>query len=272
MAYKRGYKRKSSGKRRKSNRSGMSERLTSRIASAISTYSNPFSNGTINPKIPDGKASWSLGVRNSPPITSLQCTANKDYIYLFPGMTSCLSVVTNVAAAANPTSAQITEGTVDFDPAAPANLTQWRVVSCGMKVMCTSAVGSNDGYFEAVRANSATVNTVTPAAMLSHPSYQTGKIRDIGRYLFQLKPQGRDHDFRSGGTGSDVQYDMIIIKLSAGATAQLVIQAIQNAEYVVDEADAYARFQTPCIPAEYSLKKAQDRLMSNIMPGKVVSY
>lgn len=244
----------------------------SRVMNALKMYQNPFSNGTTNPKIPDGKATWSLGCRFVTPLTNIVTTnvANMyDYIILTPGRDGCLINVSNAAALAIPAA----ESPLAFAGGITNDVRHnWRVVSCGMKVMCTSQVGTNDGYWEAVRGPSQ-FTELTDDSMVTHPTYQTGKLRDIGRMLFQLKPQGRDHDFSDDGDLYDNQFDSIVIRISSGTQpTTLTVQSVENQEIICQPGHVFTRFQTHGIPAEYELKRVQDRLQMSMMPGKTVSY
>jgi len=127
-------------------------------------------------------------------------------------------------------SVPVANGAVDF-PAATWNvdytqqnesstLTQWRVVSQGVRLSLTNNSDENDGWFEAIRMPTKrnpeyfevrqptgpggpygvvvpdpTIPWIANRNLVEHPSYVTGKIRDMHRYLFQLKPQNSDHEF-----------------------------------------------------------------------------
>ena len=112
-----------------------------------------------------------------------------------------------------------------------AAIAKWRLVSQAVRFTLINNADENDGWFEAIRftvtsdygkliakrtAATGGVGYVAPTDgqanpgngpghdsifdnignLVEHPSYISGKLRDIHRYQFQLRPIDTDHDFR----------------------------------------------------------------------------
>jgi hypothetical protein len=139
----------------------------------------------------------------------------------------------HIAWAAQPVS--VAPGSIDttsLEQGAENRIARWRIVSQGLKLSLVNNADENDGWFECVRYTLAdgqlnfTYNrrnqcmtcsgfgrvdaptTTTDAdgifdpsqlnslSMIQHPTYVSGKLRDIHKYNFHLKPHDTDHDFR----------------------------------------------------------------------------
>lgn len=113
-------------------------------------------------------------------------------------------------------------------------IAQWRVVSQGMKLSLVNNADENDGWFESVRLtvshepsnwvlspeddptniddpkfplanlvlrpsfnnlNGGEVFGINRSAFVENATYRTGKLRDIHKHTFMLKPDSNDHDF-----------------------------------------------------------------------------
>lgn len=234
-------------------------------------YRNPFSMATTNPKIPDGKTSYSCGIRLQAVKEFVNNMSPDMHFVLYPGLKCGLTFIDwhpqDAAQLADDDDANKQNRSVvrnmkytnlvtwdttwgDMDAADPAavvpvgqadvlNIEQglqdspmckWRVVSQGVRFSLTNNSDENDGWWEAIRIPMNTDNveygvetaanivggdidrvyvTDDPAVCprphivysrgsrnwVEHPTYTTGKIRDLHRYLFQLKPANVDHDF-----------------------------------------------------------------------------
>lgn len=223
----------------------------------IALYTNPFSTATTNPKIPDGKATHSSGIR----LQSVKEFTNDDSGYMdfliYPGLTGGL-VAFNIKrepGIGNPdtlmndkkqvmsyhehSSYKIDEAKNDeviVGQVEGYHTAKWRLVSQGVKLTLINNSDESDGWWEAVRVNNSVnalpycFNTTKQGTELVHnspseltvgekldlfpnpgkvraaeaagagtlveyPTYQTGKLRDLHKFMFTLKPQGKDHDF-----------------------------------------------------------------------------
>jgi len=122
------------------------------------------------------------------------------------------------------------DGKVYFNQTPGNAISEWRVVSQGLKITLTNNSDENDGSFEAIRLRWSAgersmtnqtgqvplpgtlaytnlfQSTVIASNFVEHPTYTTGKLRDIHRHTFQLRPTTDDHDFQhieSTGAGND---------------------------------------------------------------------
>lgn len=174
----------------------------------------------------------------------------------------------------------------------PTNrLLKWRVVSSALRCSLVNNADENDGWFEAIRVEpqyndpldefmtktqadddgtrevrptNATVSTSkgelpfidVNKAWTNHPTYVTGKIRDIHQYLWKLNSIAADHEFSNVpalgdhtiATSLDKHYDCIAIKFHGRTTAvqattgtagtsptRIVCHVVSNQEMIFDE-------------------------------------
>jgi len=118
--------------------------------------------------------------------------------------------------------------------------------------------------------------------LIEHPSYKTGKLRDIHKYSFNLQPNGKEHGFikmrdefpitvnapdtvtKYSGTlaenasvgnnqdfvdkNVDTNYDVVIIRIhgrTSGAKTALLLHSVCNLEMVYENGTNLSRFHTP---------------------------
>lgn len=182
----------------------------------------------------------------------------------------------------------------------------WRIVSSAVKFSLTNSYDENDGWFECIRipfgklrtfsgsnyswtfepesGNLDFVGTGLPAfkdlsssALVSHPTYMSGKLTDIHKYVFQLRGHTDDHDFVDLFHGSsdladqgdpnpidslfDSSMDAIYIRVhgrvaaanSAIAATQLMAHIVSNQELMYQANSKLARFHTQ---TQFSAKTA----------------
>jgi hypothetical protein len=91
-----------------------------------------------------------------------------------------------------------------------------------------------------------------------HPSYVTGKLRDIHKHIFTLRPNTDDHEFQSIADGDirsnpsafvDSSFDAIYIRLHVTDESQFMLHWVSNQEVVYDENSTMARTATRTSPA-----------------------
>ena len=148
----------------------------------------------------------------------------------------------------------------------PVELSKWRLISSGIKLSLINNSDSNDGYFEAIRFTSgltqggnvdqsilrAELANIVTSSMIDQPSYVAGKLRDIHKYQFQLKPDGINHDFQDNKAYLDNGFDMVLIRIqgrddqAGGDTSktQLLAHAVSNQEMVYSITSKWSRFHT----------------------------
>jgi hypothetical protein len=192
----------------------------------------------------------------------------------------------------------------------PANeVAKWRVVSQAMKFTLTNNSDENDGWWEAIRVMvntqtdqitnregfefigggpadqfnvyiGSTSTTDLPAMnlgitnMVEHPTYVSGKVRDLHRHTFDLMPCGNDHEFNrvpyqltNGGSKQwnsmidNDGYDAILVRVHGrgGTTSptRLMAHVVCNQEVVYQESASAARYhsESDAVPFFDSVKR-----------------
>lgn len=197
----------------------------------LHVFRNPFSNASLTPRIPDGKAITSQGLKFQmrKPITFNYNDDLAHHIWLQPNLHNpCTYIQQNTSNDAinfDPfvnsqiTSYNITSagGTQTFVQPENSAIHKWRVVSYGLHVTMLNNTDSNDGWWEAVRVNTKTSplnyfaewadgeqvclypdenkQELSESSITNLPSYTTGRLRDIHNITFSLHPDGCEHDF-----------------------------------------------------------------------------
>lgn len=170
-----------------------------------------------------------------------------------------------------------------FTQNAETAIDKWRLVSQALKITLINNSDENDGWWEASRvqlsnstplvidsvATGNIIGTTTSATtlpgvdverqMVENPTYVTGKLRDIHRHIFQLMPQGADHDFNELGEqqdGSqasardlwDKNFDAIYIRIhgrtGTESPTRIMTHVVSNQEVVYDEAATLCRYHS----------------------------
>lgn len=212
---------------------------TSGAASHHAVMRMPFSTATSQPKIPDGKVATSLS-RRLQKVVQIQNANGAATIDLV--MVPSLGVCGVAYGSTNPQGTRVFEAigfsgqTVGLDGSGLpgtnrvsniGSITNWRIVSQGMKFQLNQTEEENDGWFEAVRFNAAldyaqwglanldnTLNNgslglfpgvhfkslvVDPLAanMVEHPGYTTGLLKDIHKHEFKLNPKTNSVGFKT---------------------------------------------------------------------------
>jgi hypothetical protein len=205
-------------------------------------YNSPFTVGYSTPKIPDGKTTSSLGLRQQT-VFDAETTAAPMNIFFYPGLFNGI-FLDGYERTSNqgikPYSSEGMKITLPFGNNAqvekmafspPNDLDKWRIVSQALKIRLLNSMDDNEGWWEAVRytlnpkdgakwlsmsakpfsgtddvmktigtthvavPDAESVLKVTDNGMMQHPSYTTGRLKDIHHVVFQLKPTNGDHDF-----------------------------------------------------------------------------
>jgi len=296
--YRRSYRRNSYG-----SRSSMSEARAN-----LAVYANPFSTSSTSPRIPDNKVYSSCGIRLQAVGEFTNDTTAPMNFLLFPGInnsllsTSCVGLDPNGALPfTNHARLQNVEGDITQFTQDPAqSIHKWRTVSCGMKVTLINNSDENDGWFEAIRIQgsfdsgfglrfvdgkgyvASTDNAVLPAVtagnLVEHPTYITGKLRDIHKYMFQLNPQGSDHEFQivprdfSGSEANQVlvdneNFDMVFLRIygrpGASTPTRVMVHVVHNQEIVYDEGSTMVRYHGNTRGSALMVATARKRILQN---------
>jgi hypothetical protein len=220
---------------------------------------DPFDITIRQPKIDDGRASVSAGVRLRATGTVTIDDANRQMnFYLFPAVANCVSWEEDIGGKGGPA---LFPDHVAVDGLTVTNAIRHRIVSCGLRLELLNASLENDGFWEAARVPvdpsaftigvdgvckpTGTLPSVTNLS--NHPTYQTGKLRDIHRFQFKLNPENVDVNYST--TMIKPEFDMIIIKIN-GRTAgntMIMYNTVSNQELIYKEGTALARLQTPSV-------------------------
>lgn len=258
----------------------------------LAVYHNAFSTASTGAKIPDGKSYHSTGIRLQ---AVKEFTANTngtmDFL-IFPGINNGMvaaGVTDNDASWGMPYTSHCVLDTVgDFPSQADeTRILRWRIVSQACKFTLTNNSDENDGWWEAIRVQTHGTSAEGFALVLhgdgrtvigpgttgqipgitlgsfpnfvEHPTYVTGKLRDIHRETFDLMPQGADHDFQRLEPGmyppalieafSDSEnYDAVIVRIhgrgGTGTPTRVMAHMVSNQEVLYDENTSLARYHT----------------------------
>lgn len=286
-SYRRPIKRRLYVRRRRRYTGGMRTAARgNRYSGQLSVYRNAFSTATTNPKIPDGKAYHSSGVRLQAVKEWVNDTNSTIDFLLFPGLNNGLIMAnanqTNGRNMPYPSHGVYTiDGTNAIQNPETA-IDKWRIVSQALKITLINNSDENDGWWEACRvqissneslllqqeATGVIVGTDLPATalpavdvtrqMVENPTYVTGKLRDIHRHIFQLAPQGSDHDFNELRRNInltadqtelvDRNFDAIYIRIhgrtGAETPTRVMTHVVSNQEVVYDEGATLCRYHS----------------------------
>lgn len=300
----------------------------------LTVYRYPFSTATSNPKVPDGKLTQSIGYRWQ---YSSVIEGGNMLIVLHPILMTMGTALPVTTGDLNPNKTTFhwninaAGGNTAVFPGNLAAITysgaigRWRVVSQALKLKCVNSDDHNDGHWEAIRIPSTNNMMVGPEIdlfvgsgklsnrwinevkmkqnWLLNPTYQSGKIKNLGQYEFRLSPQKEEHDLISmpkvvefdidnydvngdqvlaDGIDDthlwryliDEQFDTILIKIQGSEqnpVTRILSHWVQNVETTPTVNHENAIFQTECVDAGASLKK---RLLEfkreERLPGKFV--
>ncbi len=253
---------------------------------------NPFSLATTNPKYPDNRCTFSAGQRLQVANDFQQGSGNVMGFILYPGVKNSLAIfedVDNLGTSASALPAYENHCNIVSDGAtiSETSIEKWRQVSLGLRLSLITNTEENDGWFEYIRvpvdasrnkwniypdtnATPGIQPTITHAGELfggnfvDHVTYQSGKLRDIHRYMFTAHPTGEDHEFRNvaqsypydSGNNElfqnsgvrdfiDTSYSCVVIKVHGNSsTTKLLYHVVSNQELIYDQNSELSRFHT----------------------------
>jgi len=287
--YRRRYSRRPLRRRRRYTGGMKTSSSGGRTGGQLAVYRNAFSTSTTNPKIPDGKSYHSSGVRLQAVKEFVNDTTTTMDFLLFPGLNNGL-----IMAKANTADGRYMSypshftttaaGAGGFIQNADTAIDKWRIVSQALKITLINNSDENDGWWEACRVqlpSDKSVFIIDPVAtgnivgtdfgddalpgvdvnrqLVENPTYVTGKLRDIHRHVFQLAPQGSDHDFNELNTivdptaqenanVVDKNFDAIYIRIhgrtGTESPTRVMCHVVSNQELVYDEAATLCRYHS----------------------------
>jgi hypothetical protein len=234
------------------------------VASSLAVMRNAFSTATASAKIPDGAVSASISERSAT-AGSLSSPAGRLTFVLTPSLVSHLQASTSSPATALEDLA-ITGHSTDSQVGTPGNVDQWRLVSAGLRLTSINGSDTLNGWFEAVRLTCTMTPAILAAGVLpdgfenniinstewpNHPSYVTGRLRDLGKHTFYLQPIDKS-EFQKAGELFDTNFDNVLIRVyslpSDTASQQTAVHyhIVKNFEICYDAQSPLSRFQTGC--------------------------
>lgn len=246
--------------------------MTSALDTYAASFLDPFDGRITQPKIMDGSVTRSSGLkfRQTGNIT-LDATGADNWLVLLPGFSSGFYYRSGTSAFNPPLLYTQHLGTTSLR----SNLRRVRLVSQGLKLSLLNSSDDNEGYWEAVRIPVADLvirdatapigedyavqlpNSFALTNLADYPSFQTGRLRDIHRFLFKLNSVAPDHPFKETIPASanlslrdayDEQFDMIAIRIvgriDAVSPSMLQFDHMSNQEVVYKDDTVMARLAT----------------------------
>ena len=155
-------------------------------------------------------------------------------------------------------------------------LAKWRLVSAALKISLINNSEANEGFFEAIRISTGIeqggnksandysslldelleqykAGTSVLGQFVDQPSYVSGKLRDINKYMFQCRPDGINHNFNANTDLVDNGFDLVLIRITGrtvtGSDAvhtSIIAHAVTNQEIVYTNTNTLSRFHTEC--------------------------
>lgn len=268
---------------------------------------NPFAKVSFGARIPDGKAATSVGTRVQQRKSVKQGTGDNMTVFLYPGINCCAGVVGcegSPVFLSNATHTGLT-GTTTYTQSEATFINKWRTVSCGMNISLINNSDGDEGWFEAIRLSpnstakpglgadgGVSFAKFDPAAtavypgckldstnLVHQPSYVSGKLRDIHKYLFALNPHAGDHDFnnmvQTGGETSDLydkSHDCIMVRIfGTPSQTTVLVHTAHNEELFYDEECPMSRFHGPTRTYQSAVEKANRACQSRVGAGILVT-
>lgn len=241
----------------------------------VQTFIDPFDASVAQPKILDGSVDRSCGIKLKATGTfNLDGAGGETYFVLFPGYSYCANWK-NAAGAPSmhtvfPNHLETTTNRT--------NIKQLRLVSCGVRFSLENSADENEGFWEAVRIpldynNFALVDTAAPNGedyaskvinafaitdMSNYSTYQSGRLRDVERFMFKLNSVAPDHPFKRVLNAStqpavtdtiDDFFDCVVIKMKGRVDAvtpsTIRYHLVSNQEVVYQENTQLSRLMIP---------------------------
>jgi hypothetical protein len=254
---------------------------------------NAFSTACTAPKIPDGSVSHSIGQRSCH-VSQITSGEGKIHIVLSPQPNN-FGYYSDSATVDQTTWKSISDTSLNSDINANAEVDKYRLVSAAMRITCINGSENLNGWFEAVRvvATERTLDyvgfTLQPEfqqdminkSWCNHPSYVTGRLRDLGKHTFYIQPID-NYDFTHIDE-LNKQNDMILLRIhslptnAAGEQTAVHLHMVRNFELVYDAQSTYARYMTttqsaPALVARTFRAMTRDPKASMLRNASAYSY
>lgn len=260
---------------------------------------NPFDKSAIGAKIPDGKATVSnaLRVQAVKEFTVPVATGIANILF-YPGLNAVayMDITTNIGTNTLSYANHVRTDIAAFSAQTPGpatflseKLLKWRVVSQALRVTMLNNADENDGWFECIRVDPTYADpveqlrfdlmipggavsvrdkaeipfiseTIPEGNWANHPTYVSGKIRDLHQYMWKLNSISTDHEFSDMDLSSglnlsnsqiDTHMDCIAIRLhgrkgTGVEPTRVIMHAVSNQELIFDESTVIATTATKC--------------------------
>ena len=231
---------------------------------------DPFDQTFSNPKLYDGSVTRSSGLkfRQTGNVT-LDATGADNYFFFFPGFGN--GMCWGTAPAYSNTHGRYPthlDSTVNR-----GNLRRVRLVSSAVKFTLLNSSDDNEGYWEAIRIPLESIqfaDNTAPIAedyslllstaitgLSNYQTFQTGRLRDLHRFLFKLNSVAPDHPFKEVVSASavptlkdcyDENFDCILIRMvgrvDAVTPSMIQYDLVSNQEVVYKDNTVMARLAT----------------------------
>lgn len=239
----------------------------------VKSLLDPFDTLFPQPKLHDGSVTRSSGLkfRQTGNIT-LDAAGGDNFIVLLPGFSNGLCWKRPADASWQATTPFPTHLGTTTDR---GNLRRVRLVSTGLRLSLLNSSDDNEGYWEAIRVPTERINLIdvtTPygedyrvapdstfsfSNFANYPTFQTGRLRDLHRFLFKLNSVAPDHPFvevqrpdfaPTAITAYDLNFDMVVIRIvgriDAVTPSMIQYDTVSNQEVVFKDDTVMSRLAT----------------------------
>jgi len=237
------------------------------------SFLDPFDGKITQPKILDGSVTRSSGLKfRQTGSFTLDATGADNYICILPGLSNGLLMRKAADGAWTMPNAYPTHlGTTTNR----ANVRKCRLVSTALKLSLLNSSDDNEGYWEAVRVPTEglivsdttapvgedyrirTTATFALTDLANYNTFQTGRLRDLHRFLFKLNSTAPDHTFKDILGASDIPavkdcydeaFDMVFIRIvgrvDAVTPSMIQYDFVANMEVVYKDDTVMAKLAT----------------------------
>jgi hypothetical protein len=243
---------------------------------------DPFAEVNSKPKIPDGRQNSSLGFQSRRVFqATFDAATNTGHFLLVPHVrgSCCVHGANTVGSGASGRGYEIfgfgndfgvshlgaTDASTSYDSTSQTQLSEFRTVSCGMRLKLLNAAEADEGWWEAIRfepkgdggdfyvttidnaVNADDTSVIFPVGLIdnqleftnlaNHPSYSTGLLRDLHQVQFNLNRTATSAGFvkveetRNIGAGGMTGNDTMIAdprQITGDTTSTILVNAAQD--------------------------------------------